>query len=226
MTETDLELWALTNEVKTPRKRRRSKPPEGYMLWQAMKTRCESANHPSFHRYGARGITVCERWRSSFAAFAEDMGPRPAGGSLDRIDNNGNYEPGNCRWATREQQGRNRSDNRRSEWMGKPRLWIEIAIEANVDYLCLRYRLDAGMEVTSAIEECRQKGLIYRERAKGRGGESVPKRAKRKRRDVVIPAQNHRPPLIETAEPYFYGRLGILLPCKPTFATEESIIKI
>lgn len=78
-----------------------------------MKQRCENAMGPRFRDYGGRGIVVCEQWRASFAAFLVDMGRRPSPDhSLDRIDNNGNYEPGNCRWATRVEQARNRSNAR------------------------------------------------------------------------------------------------------------------
>lgn len=73
-----------------------------------MITRCCNPNAPKFQRYGARGITVCERWRS-FANFLADMGERPEGLTLDRIENDGNYEPGNCRWADASTQCRNRS---------------------------------------------------------------------------------------------------------------------
>jgi hypothetical protein len=75
-----------------------------------MKTRCLNSNSPQYANYGGRGITVCQRWIASFDAFLEDMGQRPDPSlSLDRIDPDGNYEPGNCRWADRTTQARNKS---------------------------------------------------------------------------------------------------------------------
>lgn len=79
-----------------------------YRTWISMKKRCNDPNHSQFAGYGGRGITICDRWNNSFNAFIEDMGQCPEGLTLDRIDNNGNYEPSNCRWATKKQQGRNR----------------------------------------------------------------------------------------------------------------------
>jgi hypothetical protein len=80
-----------------------------YWPWQALKDRCVNKNRGDFQSYGGRGITVCERWRDSFENFFADMGPRPSPKhSVDRIDVNGNYEPGNCRWASISEQSRNK----------------------------------------------------------------------------------------------------------------------
>jgi hypothetical protein len=79
-----------------------------HQTWENMKLRCYYKRHESFERYGAIGIKVCRRWLQSFKNFLEDMGPRPEGHTLERIDNNKDYEPGNCKWATYSDQNYNR----------------------------------------------------------------------------------------------------------------------
>ena len=79
-----------------------------YKTWCWMKARCENPKVKCFKNYGGRGIKVCDRWRNSFANFLADMGTRPDGKSIDRIDVNGDYEPSNCRWATNSEQQKNK----------------------------------------------------------------------------------------------------------------------
>ncbi|KKM85273.1 hypothetical protein LCGC14_1290780 [marine sediment metagenome] len=88
-------------------RRRNSKLTPEYVSWQKAKSRCHNVNDKSYKYYGARGIMMCKEWRDSFAQFFKDMGQRPEGYSIERIDNEGNYEASNCKWATRKEQNSN-----------------------------------------------------------------------------------------------------------------------
>lgn len=119
---------------------RMSKHP-AWAVWHSMRQRCECPTHHAWNNYGGRGIKVCERWSSSFEAFWADMGPTYQRGlSLDRIDNNGNYEPSNCRWATPSEQGNNTRKTRFID--GYPLTdWEKLT---GIGKTTLLYRLDHG----------------------------------------------------------------------------------
>jgi hypothetical protein len=119
-----------------------------YRIWVGMTKRCNNPNAKKFKDYGGRGIKVCERWRD-FRNFLADMGLRPSTDySLDRYpDNNGNYEPGNVRWATRQQQGRNTRSNRIVVFQGERMSVIEAAERSGVRYFTAIRRLNDGWTV-------------------------------------------------------------------------------
>lgn len=122
-----------------------------YRTWEGMRYRCNSSSCRAYRRYGGRGISICERW-NEFANFLADMGVRPPGLTLDRIDNDGNYEPGNCRWATVGQQARNRGSCRFVVVNGE-RMNVEVAARTyglGVTTLC--GRLDAGWPDEIAVK--------------------------------------------------------------------------
>lgn len=125
-----------------------------YRAWQCMITRCENSNSINYAEYGGSGITVCERWRNSFAAFLEDMGLKPGPEyTLDRYPNPaGNYEPGNCRWATPKQQARNRRTNLLLTYNGQTKTLAEWAERTGFRGGTIKRRLERGWSVRDAIE--------------------------------------------------------------------------
>ncbi len=124
-----------------------------YKAWQSMLLRTGNANTKCFARYGGRGITVCERWATSFEAFFEDTGPRPSKKhSLDRFpDNDGNYEPTNCRWATGTEQQNNRSVTRHLVVKGISKPLAEWSREVGIDSSTIFERLKRGWSDEDAV---------------------------------------------------------------------------
>lgn len=123
-----------------------------YRLWVSMMDRCYRENVPNFQFYGARGITVCERWHT-FEHFYADMGERPEGHSLDRHpNNNGNYEPGNCRWARLTDQSRNMRSNRLLTHDGVTRPLVEWAELLGIPPQTIAGRLRRGKSIADALK--------------------------------------------------------------------------
>jgi hypothetical protein len=131
--------------------RRRHYSPEWY-CWHTMVQCCYYEGHKSYQHYGGRGIQVCERWRNSFEALFEDMGPRPsAEHSIDRIDNDGDYCPENCRWATRTVQARNTRTSRMITLNGQTHCLTDWAALLGIETTTPHWRLKAGWSVDRAL---------------------------------------------------------------------------
>jgi hypothetical protein len=128
-----------------------------YHSWNNMIARCTNEKHRSYVRYGGRGIRICDRWLNSFEDFYTDMGDRPQGMSLDRIGNEGDYTPDNCRWATTKEQNRNRRDNRLIE--GKAMVeWCE---ENDLNYEPVRHRLHRFLKKGMSDEDATNAIIEY-----------------------------------------------------------------
>lgn len=124
-----------------------------YKVWSGMKARCKNPGHKDYASYGGRGITVCERWRLSFANFVADMGLRPSlKHSIERRDVDKGYGPDNCYWATADEQSANKRNNRIVEYRGTKMTLRQLANVAKVNYDKLKYRLNIGYSVEEALE--------------------------------------------------------------------------
>jgi hypothetical protein len=171
-----------------------------YGQWKRMLQRCTDTNVPEYHRYGGRGITVCERWHD-FRVFLADMGRRPFhGATLERVNNDLGYEPGNVRWATRKEQARNTATNRRLTFNGETLSMPEWADRLGIAYGMLRSRIQSGWPVERALTEPRHDPSPdrYRPRFGTRGDDhwtrQAPARIKRgeAHREAKLTADNVR----------------------------------
>lgn len=124
-----------------------------YRSWETAKKRCTNPNCKKYPRYGGRGITMCRRWLHSFENFIDDMGPCPKEFSIERTNNDGNYEPGNCIWGTHYVQARNRSNNIHLTANGKTQVLHDWAKEIKMDVGRLKRLLKKGKSLQEVINE-------------------------------------------------------------------------
>lgn len=124
-----------------------------YRLWRAMINRCTNKNNAAYPNYGGRGITVCDSWLESFENFMNDMGIRPKGTSLDRIDNNKGYSPENCRWSTQKEQSRNTRSNVYIDGLVRVDFLRKHGVSSNSLYRWV----DAGMSLEDIIHRAKSK---------------------------------------------------------------------
>ena len=124
-----------------------------YNKWRGMKDRCYNKLHNKYHRYGGRGIIVCDRWLSSYENFLGDMGRCPKGLTIERIDNDENYEPGNCKWATVHTQSRNKITNQWLTFDGRNKIITDWATEWGVSVGKIKYHLRKGRTMEIIFNE-------------------------------------------------------------------------
>lgn len=126
-----------------------------YGIWSQMMRRCYNPKEKHFSRYGGRGIAVCAAWHSfdNFKKWSDSIGGRPSGTSLDRINNDGNYEPSNCRWATSQQQHRNTSSNIVIEYNGERKTLVEWAESTGIKWAVLHNRYLRGWNTERMLTE-------------------------------------------------------------------------
>lgn len=140
-----------------------------YVSWTAMKSRCLNEDSEAYPKYGGRGITICDQWITSFDCFLADMGPRPDGYTLERKDNNGNYEPANCIWATRATQNRNKGNTRHIEFRGETKLLADWCREFGLNPQTASRRLECGWSVLDTFTKATQTRRSTRSSSKAMG---------------------------------------------------------
>ena len=138
-----------------------------YSSWQGMKARCSNPNDSRFKDYGGRGIKVCSRWLESFQNFYKDMGDKPEGKSLDRMDNDKGYNSDNCRWATPKEQTNNMRNNIFLTYRGLTLSLREWSKKSGIKYQTLFYRLRKGWKVERILINKTFVGNLYRSYSKG-----------------------------------------------------------
>ncbi len=161
----------------------RGKARSEYRIWQAIKDRCLNSHNKSYEHYGGRGISVCPEWRDSFEIFFAYVGPRPTPKhSIDRIDNDKGYGPGNVRWATQPEQSRNTSKNRLIEIDGRRLCLTDWAILYGKSPSLVRARVRRGVDIRTALESL-----------------AIPRKKPAPGRPRKKPAENRRSLIIEYA---------------------------
>lgn len=122
-----------------------------FRIYYLMIQRCENPNNESYPYYGGRGIKICKRWRDSLEAFVSDMGPCPDGLSINRVNNDGDYEPNNCKWATVDEQAKNKSSTRFVTFRGETLCLKDMARRYGIDYHALIHRIESGWPIEKAL---------------------------------------------------------------------------
>jgi len=131
-------------------------PSPTYTAWQAMRDRCSNPNGDKYHCYGGRGIKVCKRWLNSFDNFLVDLGERPGKEySLDRVNNDGDYKPSNCRWATRSEQMSNKRTNRYITYKGDTKILKDWAESSGVHMTTIHNRIARGLPLEQVFSKGR-----------------------------------------------------------------------
>ncbi len=150
-------------EVKTTHGSTRNRTLTGaYLSWQSLKRRCLNKHEVVYQNYGARGIKVCNRWKKSFANFLEDMGERPSREyQLDRINNNGNYEPNNCKWSTKKEQANNRRTTILINYNGETKCLMDWCKKYDLAYSTMCYRRRVNPEWSLEQEILHKQSLTY-----------------------------------------------------------------